>query len=104
MDRERGREQAGNGGRLETVAQCPGELNWMGTCWGSRCWAWDLDRVWDRVWDWGELIFVGGYLPVELAKSYLPWVGRSTARTDPGSTHPTCHSTQQSLPDARACS
>lgn len=32
----------------------------------------------------------------------MGWVGRST--TDPGSTHPTCHSTHQSLPDARACS
>lgn len=35
-------------------------------------WAWDLrDRDWDLDWDWGELIFVGGYLPGELAKSYL---------------------------------
>ena len=41
---ERGREgAAGNGGRLETAALCPGELNWMGTCWGSRYGlGWDL--------------------------------------------------------------
>lgn len=94
MGREGGSERAGNGGRLETAALCPGELNWMGTCWGSRCWAWDLDRDWD--WDWGELIFVGGYLPGELAKSYLP-VDRPTQVAH--TLHATAHSKVCLMPE-----
>lgn len=76
--REAGRQETVEGWRRPRCA-CPGELNWMGTCWGSRCaCAWDLGLgtgtgtgTGNGDWDWGELIFVGGYLPVELAKSYL---------------------------------
>lgn len=84
---ERGR---GTGGKAGDAALCPGELNWMDG-WvraGVRgAGTWDVGRGLALALGLGRADF-RWWVPVKLAKSYLPRLGRST--TNPGGT-----STQQ---------